>query len=354
VERKGLLNELNRPEYSLSEQLTRLHEISLELAQSPTEEELYRRAVERSLQLLAIDRLGIWLFDRDDPRWMTGMFGTDEQGRIRDEREMRLPVDHELFPDDFFQDRVPYLVFHDRDVFNQQHEIVGAADLVVAPIWTGTVVIGTISGDNLLSGRKIGDNTCQVLSLLARTIGHLAALKQTEARLRERESQLKELATTDGLTGILNRRTGIALLEQQLNYAERRSQPVSVCFIDLDGLKQINDGQGHKKGDEYITSAVAVFTRVVRESDVLFRHGGDEFVIVLPDTDAEEASRVVERLIEVAHSSPALAAVKHPPWFSCGLATYTGDEPERATADGLIHLADNQMYRDKLGHYRYL
>ena len=331
----------------LSQLLTVLHEVSFRLSTSKSVDELCREAVLRARKQLEFDRIGIWFFDPLDKGFLCGTYGVDETGNLRDERSSRVAVDRELLPSHFFEDKVPYLLFRNRAVFDEEHRKVGVADLAVAPIWNGHTSMGTVSADTFLKGTPLDEAHCHILALLARSIGHLATLIETEQRLRESQGRLEILASRDGLTGALNRRTGLELLEQQMSHNRRFGGTLSICFIDLDGLKRVNDTKGHQIGDRYIQLVNALFEKTLRESDVVCRMGGDEFMIILPGSGADEAEAVLARVTVLAQGSRELVEIKDPPYFSYGIAE---QDAETLRGDELIHRADERMYTQKRGH----
>ncbi|MFP4206910.1 MAG: GGDEF domain-containing protein [Spirochaetaceae bacterium] len=331
-----------------SRKLTALHAVSLELSTADSVDELCRRAVELGRSRLGFPRLGIWFFDREDPDWMVGTYGIDESGRVRSEHGSRISVDPGIIPPPFLDGTTPYLLFPAHDIYNHRRKVVGQADLAVAPIWNSRVSMGIVSADNLTSDVPLDEMMCQVLALLARSIGHLATLKETEAELRESRERLEVLASRDGLTGLLNRRTGLEMLDHQLSRSRRENVALAVCFMDLDRLKQINDSLGHEAGDRYILAVVSVLETSVRESDVLCRIGGDEFMIILPASTTAQAEAVLERIVEGTEASEALRALKPPPYLSYGIVEYSGSE---RSADELIRRADELMYERKRRHH---
>lgn len=168
---------------------------------------------------------------------------------------------------------------------------------------------------------------------------------QTLARIRLQE-ELAHLALHDQLTGLANR----ALLREHIDVALARgagaSEPVAMMFLDLDGFKPINDRLGHTVGDEVLREVARRLRGVVRESDVIGRFGGDEFVVLCPATDDCDAQLVADRL---------RAAVAEPiPWLpgDVRLSASVGVVVHRTlgaalTADQLVELADAEMYRAK-------
>lgn len=169
---------------------------------------------------------------------------------------------------------------------------------------------------------------------------------QTLARIRLQE-ELAHLALHDQLTGLANR----ALLREHIDAAlagsARTSNPVAMMFLDLDGFKPVNDRLGHATGDDVLREVARRLRGAVRESDIIGRFGGDEFIVLCPDTDHDDAASIAERLREaIEEPMPWL-----PPEFqvsaSVGVVVQRVVPDLRATTDDLLELADAEMYRAK-------
>ena len=118
-------------------------------------------------------------------------------------------------------------------------------------------------------------------------------------RTRELSSANQELAfqaSTDALTGLLNRRRMMHQIEQEVERARRYKLPLSLCMIDIDHFKRVNDSHGHPAGDRALMAVAGLLSASLRESDQIARFGGEEFVVLLPETDAALAQGLVERL----------------------------------------------------------
>jgi diguanylate cyclase (GGDEF)-like protein len=112
---------------------------------------------------------------------------------------------------------------------------------------------------------------------------------------RQREDTIRIMSRTDALTGIHNRRSIIELLEKETARTHRHGPPLCTVLIDLDHFKHINDRWGHPTGDRVLTATAAVLRNTIRQCDAVGRYGGEEFMLVLPDTDLVGAEALVER-----------------------------------------------------------
>ncbi|MBA1147089.1 diguanylate cyclase [Ectothiorhodospiraceae bacterium WFHF3C12] len=126
-----------------------------------------------------------------------------------------------------------------------------------------------------------------------------AALERAQAEIEQRRALEKELqrqAATDPLTGACNRREYERRFEQEVHRARRHDRPLAICVLDLDHFKHVNDTYGHNAGDAALVLTADICRAELRESDILGRLGGEEFVVILPETTAAAAAHVAERL----------------------------------------------------------
>lgn len=130
------------------------------------------------------------------------------------------------------------------------------------------------------------------------------ALQQEVERRKLLEQELKRQATTDPLTGLFNRRQYEMLFRRERERCRRQGTAICVAMVDLDYFKALNDELGHDCGDMALKHVAALFTNQLREGDVVGRFGGEEFIILLPDTGAAEAERVIERLRKTLENTP--------------------------------------------------
>lgn len=159
-------------------------------------------------------------------------------------------------------------------------------------------------------------------------------------------SEVRQLSETDELTATLNRRGFDIIAARLFSQALRYNRPISVLGIDCDNLKQVNDDLGHKAGDTLLISLVKSIQGQLRNTDILARQGGDEFVVLLPETTAAGAYDVAEKIrAAVAANALALDGKLVRTTISIGVASYPDDG---ATLDMLLAHADYSMYQAKL------
>lgn len=172
------------------------------------------------------------------------------------------------------------------------------------------------------------------------------AIKEDITKRRELEEMLNRYATTDEMTGTLNRRSGMLLMEKQLQLSERHHQNFVIFFMDINGLKSVNDSLGHSFGDELITLAVSVLKETLRESDSICRLGGDEFLVILPMTKITEAEAILQRIHAKVEKINCTDRYSYILSISFGASEYSAGN--KLTVDDLIRIADENMYANKL------
>jgi diguanylate cyclase (GGDEF)-like protein len=204
------------------------------------------------------------------------------------------------------------------------------------------IVGGEVLGSVLMRKSRIGpadtELLAQAVSRAAPALANLRNLALAEAR-----------AMTDPLTNLANKRAIQDTFTRMHAHAIRKGAPLSAIVADLDHFKQVNDSYGHDRGDEALAAAADAFVTSVRGSDFVGRMGGEEFVVLLPDTDAEAAVAVAEKL-RVALEALDLKGIPTGLTASFGLAAYPTDAVE---GDALLRLADRALYlAKKLGRNR--
>lgn len=159
------------------------------------------------------------------------------------------------------------------------------------------------------------------------------------------QEQLKFYATKDSLTGFYNRRYGLELIGQSIKVAKRKGEKITLCFIDIDNLKYANDTYGHPKGDELILTVTNGIKNIVRDSDIVVRLGGDEFLIAFLNADTSIAKSVMSR---IEYKIYQIAKEKKFPFKVSISKGYSEFDPEsEINLDKLISIADIEMYEEK-------
>lgn len=148
----------------------------------------------------------------------------------------------------------------------------------------------------------------------------------------------RELAITDGLTGVYNHRHLHEVLPREIERAKRYSQPFSLLMIDIDDFKKFNDTQGHLAGDKLLSSLGRLLVAATRNADIIFRYGGEEFMVLLPQVGKKGGVEAAKRLL-------ALIEQQLPIRVSIGVASFPEDGTNNK--DELIHKADTAMYKAK-------
>ena len=186
------------------------------------------------------------------------------------------------------------------------------------------------------------DAVREALEVRQEKLEELVGQRTAELEIARKQAEL--LATTDPLTGIYNRRGLLTCAERDLKLAIRAGQPLSVTMFDIDHFKRINDAYGHAEGDRVLSEIAAAAKTVIRKTDALGRIGGEEFLIVLPNTPIEGAELLAERIrVELT----AKVLVGTPPegvTASFGIASLG---PYCRTLDALQSFADQALYSAK-------
>jgi len=175
------------------------------------------------------------------------------------------------------------------------------------------------------------------------------SMKQVIANLSEdiliEQEEFKKYASLDDLTGLFTRNEGMIYLEKQIQLSKMNETHFVVCFIDVDGLKQVNDTFGHQIGDELLKSFAQILKESIRSYDIAFRYGGDEFVLILYKATIREANIVLTRIQNKIDEFNAKVQKPYKIQISYGFAEYS--PTSNLSIEDLIKIADENMYKVK-------
>ncbi|MBI3014281.1 MAG: diguanylate cyclase [Candidatus Tectomicrobia bacterium] len=188
-------------------------------------------------------------------------------------------------------------------------------------------------------GKPYGNDQMALLHTVANQTG--LALKNAEEHRK-----VQEMANRDSLTGLLNHRTFQEILKREFKRILRYKKPLAIGMIDIDHLKMVNDSYGHPTGDQVLREMSALLERCIRETDVLARYGGDEFALLLPETNLGEARILGERMRRTVENFPfRLEGGEIHITISLGISSYP--TLDVSTGHELIAKADKALYKSK-------
>jgi diguanylate cyclase (GGDEF)-like protein/PAS domain S-box-containing protein len=243
----------------------------------------------------------------------------DEQEIIRSGRPKTGKIEKLLWPDG----KITWVMASKYPLISKTGEIVGT--------WGTSIDITSI----ILSGRKIEKMVRQ--------------LKKTNLKIQETNKKLEILSVTDSLSGLYNHRYFYKEVDKEFKRCQRQNEKgskrtFSVIIFDIDDFKIINDSYGHLAGDFTIKYISKLLKKTIRLTDTAFRFGGDEFVLLLPETDREQSINVADKIISMVRSSP-VNYMKKKIFFSIsgGISSYN----EAKDVNDLISKADKKLYLSK-------
>ena len=214
-----------------------------------------------------------------------------------------------------------------------------ASVIAVVPYYSLKLAIEAISQGDIFDYVTKPFNIEEVKLVLRRVLDRQYLLRQAGQK-----ELYKEMSIMDGLTGIYNRRYLDELLRREFERAKRYNQPLAVLMADIDDFKKYNDTHGHLEGDELLKKLANFLVDAVRGVDMVFRYGGEEFVVFLPQTLKAGCVEVAKRLVNLARQNL-------PTTLSIGLAAFPEDANE---VDDLLKKADQALYQAKhLGKDRF-
>ena len=329
----------------LRDQVRAMEKISAVTVSQTSPNKVIERFMQLSADLISCDRAGFWLADESETRLdrlaptplRTGLpveegasvrFGEGLVGRVADRKMPLLVRDGACDP---------------RRTPEEKGGRAPSFALLLLPLVAGNETVGVVQFERDSPG-----------TFTNRDLGRIRALASqaaaTVANVRSHQDVYNQ-AVTDGLTGLYNRRHVQAALLDERRRAQRYGHPLSVIMLDVDGFKPYNDTYGHVQGDVLLKMLSGLLRENVRGVDVLGRFGGEEFILVMPETPSSEAYQTAERLRQAVARAvfpgfpddPDVAVFKT---ISLGVATYPENTDD---TQALVSLADQALYRAKRG-----
>jgi diguanylate cyclase (GGDEF)-like protein len=282
--------------------------------------------------------------------WLT-LIEDSEAGRLlpflESEQDLALRltrIDRQRFAKVVGTDQTPVLSNRNLGCFAElfpEHGKGRLASLAVVPLFLDGGVIGSLN----LGDENPRRYTPDMDPVFLKHLGVKLSLCLSNVTAHEK---LSFLAYHDALTGLLNRRVMKKVLQRECSRCQRYGHPLSVVFIDLDDFKKVNDTYGHETGDALLRHWAQLLNSCTRSSDVAARFAGDEFVVILPESDSSAAGRLMERVISAARSQPLkTASTQIPVSLSFGIAAMGEEKPD--SPESLLKRADGRLYEAKKG-----
>jgi len=229
---------------------------------------------------------------------------------------------------------------NDADFFNNPLAVAeGIRSLIAVPLKVQNKIVGVLYLDDFKT-RQYPESRLRILNILA----SFATMSIDNARLHE---QTQVLACTDGLTGLYNHRQFKILFKEEVARSKRYNKKLGLIMLDIDNFKYFNDTYGHPNGDRVLGVISKILKSTFRECDVPFRYGGEEFIVMLPETGITPSLRAANRIVEAVRieSARQLADIcDHGITISVGVSTYPRDGENESD---LLKVVDDMLYKAK-------
>lgn len=323
-----------------NQELVSLFEIAQTLSSTLELHEVLGLLAQRTRRLLQTATCAVFMPDETHPGHLTAKTAAGRHSHVIGKASVTVGAGA---TGEAFLHSKPYIgVFDPNDLVSGEEDALRHfGSCMVAPIVSFGEVLGTINIYDDSPNAFTADDLHTLTSVADR-----AAIAIQNARAFE---QVRDSAMRDPLTGLANARHLRSRLEKEMRRAQRQEQTLSVLMIDLDNFKAVNDSMGHQAGDTVLQQAAGIFLAQLRDYDHVARVGGDEFVVILPGTPADEAHLIADRIrtgIE-SYAKKALSTSSAQLAASVGIASYPDDADD---LDTLLARADAAMYEDKRAH----
>ena len=289
--------------------------------------------------MIDFNAAAIFFNERDDKKKKT--INVSLQGIVLDDKDLKdfkQAFFLSCFGEDYYQEESLY-DYEIVDNHTKTPEVVEGLSVlkskIIIPITYANKVIGGIA---LYHKRNARFDSSRVLEIILQELKILMRIKWLY-------SETKYLAITDGLTGLYNRRYFQQTLDKEFARSKRYKNPLSLAFFDIDHFKSVNDTYGHQFGDKVIAEISKIIRNSLRKTDYVARYGGEEIVLILPETPIGQTMIPIERIrIKIQQHGFICGEKPVQVTVSCGLASI---EPDVSTYEDLILRADKALYESK-------
>ena len=321
--------------------LEALHQIDQAILESRSPEQLATAAIDNLKNLIHLDHAGvIWMRDEEKKPEMLAIYNHPSitNSNLRSNIKavyQELSLNNETID-------VISKTLNTSDNLSYLEELLkkaGIKHLITVPLEVNNKLVGLL---NL--GTKQYDQATRENMEIVQEVGHMLAIALQQSNLNHK---IQQLAITDDLTGIYNRRQLLKLGQREFKRARRYHKPLSLIMFDPDSFKTINDSYGHLVGDEVLIEITRRCTEQIRETDIFGRYGGDEFIVILPETNIEDAQLAAQRLLKAIHDElihTEKGRIKLS--ISLGVTEFTNNEEDQELKD-LVNRADVALYAAK-------
>jgi diguanylate cyclase (GGDEF)-like protein len=288
-----------------------------------------------------IDPETISILYRLGSRWNFACYLPGEQGNGKAAEKLMKEAADEFFS--LCRERIPMkdisVSFHSSEEKRSPFNSIFLSDKIILPLSPGGRIPGVMV-IRLKNREPHKDGNQEILS----TISNILSMSLDNAK---KYQKLKKLTIRDGLTGVYNQMGFKEFMESELLKARRYKKPLSLIMIDVDKFKTINDSFGHLAGDHVLSELANCLNKTLRQTDILARYGGDEFALILPETEMQMAEMLMRRALSaIRHHNFEWMSEKITVEVSCGIAT-AGELGHLDGTKDLIAIADSRLYHSK-------
>ena len=307
-------------------------------------EQLYEAILETSVRIAEAERGSLMLMDGSDSSCLTIKAAKGINRRLLGEIKIN---SGEGIAGRVFKDGVPLLVKdieHNEWGHGERNPKYSTGSFISIPLKIGEKTIGVLNITDKITGEIFSEDDMHLL----RSFASYASIALERSNYYSLAGHLRELSITDSLTGLFNRRYFEERFYEELHRSERHNLTFSLAMLDIDDFKLFNDTEGHLAGDEILKSISGIAKDNLRIIDVIARFGGEEFAIIMPQTEKPEALQVAERIRDsIKERIPKMwnEFPRDAITVSIGIATYPADGKDRKD---IIRSADKALYRAKM------